>query len=86
VNDICRNECEGFCPIFFLTRKYLFCFRNELPEILEEEGRGRFVVLDGERQLGPGVPQDVDGLLVRCGRQVGVVDYTEKNFCLYKRT
>ena len=50
----------------FCTWKYLFRFRNELSKVLEEEGGRGLVVLDRQRQLGPGIPQHVDGLVVTC--------------------
>ena len=51
---------------------------DELPEVLEEEGRGRAVVLDGEGDLGARVPQDVDRFVVAHVRHRRVVDCGRK--------
>ena len=45
-----------------------------LTELLEEEGRGRLVVLDGERDLVAGPAEEVDGLVVGDGAEGAVVD------------
>jgi len=64
--------------ILFLTWKNLFRFWYELPKVLEEEGGRRLVVFDRQRQLGPGVPQHVDGLVVTCRRQRCVIYCNKK--------
>jgi hypothetical protein len=51
------------------TWENLFRFRDELTKVLEEEGGRGLVVLHGQCQLGAGIPQHVDGLVVTCRRQ-----------------